>query len=68
MWHIDDSIHDRRHFSEQYLTWSQSLRHFFRHSNSRPQVTHFLGAIPFLTLATRGVDLAFIIGQLYLIN
>lgn len=36
------------HLSEQYLTLSQSLAHFLRHSNPRPQRTHTLGSKPFL--------------------
>jgi len=41
------------HFSEQYLTFSQSRCHFFRHSNSNPQDAQIFGAKPFLVLAMR---------------
>jgi hypothetical protein len=37
----------RRHFSELYLTDSQSQAHFLRHSNGRPHVTQTFGANPF---------------------
>lgn len=36
------------HFSEQYFTFSQSLAHFLRHSNPRPQRKQILGSKPFL--------------------
>jgi hypothetical protein len=39
------------HFSEQYFTFSQSLAHFLRHSNSRSQRWQTLGAKPFFTFA-----------------
>lgn len=32
----------RRHFSEQYLTSSQTFSHFLRHENGNPQVAHVL--------------------------
>ena len=41
----------RLHFSEQYLTFSQSRAHFLRHSNGRWQRAQTLGANPFLILA-----------------
>ena len=37
--------------SEQYLTFSQSLAHFLRHSNSNPQRAHTLGGKPFFIFA-----------------
>ena len=43
------------HFSEQYLTFSQSRCHFLRHSNSSPQEAQVFGAKPFLVLAMRGM-------------
>jgi hypothetical protein len=45
------------HFSEQYLTFSQSRCHFLRHSNSSPQDVQIFGAKPFLVLAKRGMCL-----------
>lgn len=36
------------HLSEQYLTLSQFLAHFLRHSNPRPQRIQTLGSKPFL--------------------
>jgi hypothetical protein len=36
------------HFSEQYLTFSQSLAHFLRHSNPLPQRKQTFGSKPFL--------------------
>ena len=40
----------RLHFSEQYLTFSQSLAHFLRHSKARPHRSQILGSKPFLRL------------------
>jgi hypothetical protein len=40
--------------SEQYLTFSQSLAHFLRHSNSNPQRTHTFGGKPFFIFARMG--------------
>ena len=42
----------RLHFSEQYFTFSQSLAHFLRHSNGRPQRSQTLGGNPFFVLAS----------------
>jgi hypothetical protein len=39
------------HFSEQYLTFSQSRAHFLRHSKGRLQRWQILGGKPFLVLA-----------------
>jgi hypothetical protein len=39
------------HFSEQYLTLSQSRAHFLRHSKGRPQRWQILGGKPFLVFA-----------------
>jgi hypothetical protein len=39
------------HFSEQYLTLSQSRAHFLRHSKGRPQVAQILGGNPFFVFA-----------------
>ena len=39
------------HFSEQYLTFSQSLAHFLRHSNCRPHLWQILGGKPFFVFA-----------------
>jgi hypothetical protein len=39
------------HFSEQYLTFSQSRAHFFRHSKGRLQRWQIFGGKPFLVLA-----------------
>ena len=39
------------HFSEQYLTFSQSRAHFLRHSKGRPQVAQIFGGKPFLVFA-----------------
>jgi len=36
-----DLLPTRRHRSLQYLTCSQTLSHFFRHSNGRSQTTQF---------------------------
>jgi hypothetical protein len=48
-WNVENALgHFDLHFSEQYLTFSQSRCHFLRHSNSKPQATQTLGAKPFL--------------------
>jgi hypothetical protein len=41
-------FHETLHFLEQYLTDSQSLAHFLRHSNFSPQRSQVLGGKPFL--------------------
>jgi hypothetical protein len=41
---VEDALdHPRRHFSEQYFTFSQSRSHFLRHSNGNPQRSHTFG-------------------------
>jgi hypothetical protein len=54
---IDDSLHLPPHLFEQYLTFSQFLAHFFRHSNSNLQVTQTFGLKPFLIFARMGLML-----------
>ena len=39
------------HFSEQYLTFSQSRAHFLRHSKGRPHRAQIFGGKPFLVFA-----------------
>jgi hypothetical protein len=39
------------HFSEQYLTFSQSRAHFLRHSKGRLHVAQILGGKPFFVFA-----------------
>jgi hypothetical protein len=41
-------FHKPLHFLEQYLTLSQSLAHFLRHSNFRQQRSQVRGSKPFL--------------------
>jgi hypothetical protein len=41
-------FHEPLHFLEQYLTDSQSLDHFLRHSNFSPQRSQVRGGKPFL--------------------
>jgi hypothetical protein len=41
-------FHKPLHFLEQYLTLSQSLAHFLRHSNFKPHVSQVRGSKPFL--------------------
>jgi hypothetical protein len=52
--HFPDIYFPDLHFSEQYFTFSQSLAHFLRHSNSLSQRWQIFGANPFLTFAFIG--------------
>lgn len=46
----------RWHFSPQYFTSSQELRHFLRYSKGRPQVRQILvGRFPLVSLAGTGI-------------
>ena len=64
---IDDALHllflQR---SLQYLTSSQFLAHFLRHSKGRWQRRQVFGSKPFLTLAAR--DMGLIVGECFLIG
>jgi len=64
---VEDALHlFSLHLSLQYLTSSQLLAHFLRHSKGRWQRWQVLGSKPFFTFAMRAMGL--IVGECFLIG